>query len=70
MEYDKIITNLLISNKNKIRNGILRKIKSKYPNILSYLIKRYDDSESISETIRRIQYNIEKDQFVKYVVKR
>ena len=60
MEYDKIITNLLISNKNKIRNGILRKIKSKYPNILSYLIKRYDDSESISETIRRIQYNIEK----------
>ena len=34
MEYDKIITNLLISNKNKIRNGILRKIKSKYPNIL------------------------------------
>lgn len=43
MEYDKIITNLLISNKNKIRNGILRKIKLKYPNILSYLIKRYDD---------------------------
>lgn len=53
MEYDKIITNLLISNKNKIRNGILRKIKSKYPNILSYLIKKYDDSESISETIRK-----------------
>ena len=29
MEYDKIITNLLISNKNKIRNGILRKNKIK-----------------------------------------
>lgn len=59
MNYDKIIIRHLISDKNKIRNGIMRKIKSHYPNIYSYLCSRYNDSESISETIRRIQYNIQ-----------
>ena len=59
MNYDRILTSCLISDKNKIRNGIVRKIKSYYPNLHSYLMNRYNDSESLSETIRRIQYNIE-----------
>lgn len=59
MNYDEILTSCLISDKNKIRNGIVRKIKSYYPNLYSYLLNRYNDSESLPETIRRIQYNIE-----------
>ena len=64
--HDKLIINILIKD-NRILLNSLRKInKGKYPNILSYLNTRYNDSDSISETLRRIQYKIEQRPICKY----
>ena len=52
---DKILTNSI----RKINNG-------KYPNILEYLNSRYDDSDCITETIRRIEYKLEERPVCKW----
>lgn len=58
-QHDSSIVKCLIKD-NKILVNSVRKInKGKYPNILKYLNSRYGDSDSISETIRRIEYSIE-----------
>lgn len=57
--HDNLLIEILINKKNNLINkNKQRKIKEKYPNILSYLLNRFIDSSSLNETIRRIQYNI------------
>lgn len=59
MNYDKILTNILFDIKSSgIIGGKIAKINRKYPNILSYITKRYCDSFSTKETLYRMKYNI------------
>ena len=58
MNYDKILLKILIKN-DKINFHKTKLIKLKYPNILSFLNLRFNDSQSLNETINRIKYNIE-----------
>ena len=61
MNYDKILLKILITDKDKININKFRKITfyQLYPNIKKYLLNRYNDSESLQETINRLKYNIE-----------
>lgn len=56
---DKIISRNIVSSKENIRQSIIRKLKFKYSNIWNYIVDRYDDSESIPETIYRMYFGIE-----------
>lgn len=56
---DNILVNNIISDKENIRQSIIRKLKSKYLNIWNYIMNRYNDSESIPETIYRMYLGIE-----------
>ena len=55
MNYDKILVKIILSKTNKILPSKVNLIKTKYKNILNFLYKRFNDSNSIEETIRRIQ---------------
>lgn len=56
---DNILVQNIISKNQNIRQSIVRKIKSKYSNIWNYVVNRYEDSDSIPETIWRMFLHIE-----------
>ena len=57
--HDSLIIKILIKNDKILTNSIRKINKGKYPNILEYLNLRYNDSDCMTETIRRIQYKLE-----------
>lgn len=58
MNYDKFIWKLFLSNKRRISHKKISKLNN-YPNIKQYIENRFKDSNSIEESIRRIQLNVE-----------
>ena len=64
--HDSLIIKILIKD-DKILTNYIRKINNgKYPNILEYLNSRYDDSDCMTETIRRIEYKLEERPVCKW----
>ena len=58
---------MCIRDSDKILTNSIRKInKGKYTNILEYLNSRYDDSDCMTETIRRIEYKLEERPVCKW----
>lgn len=55
--HDDILLKALLNKRGRIDSNKTRKLK-KYPNILSYLNQRYQDSFSIPETINRMHYHV------------
>ena len=64
--HDNLIVKILIKNDKILTNSIRKINKGKYPNILEYLNSRYNDSDCMTETIRRIQYKLEKRPVCKF----
>ena len=64
--HDNLIIKILIKNDKILTNSIRKINKGKYPNILEYLNSRYNDSDCIIETIRRIQYKLEERPVCKW----
>ena len=64
--HDILIIKILIKNDKILTNSIRKINKGKYPNILEYLNSRYDDSDCMTETIRRIQYKLEERPVCKW----
>ena len=64
--HDSLIIRILIKNDKILTNSIRKINKGKYPNILEYLNSRYDDSDCMTETIRRIQYKLEERPVCKF----
>lgn len=64
--HDKLINKIFWKDDN-LMNAHKRKTKlSFHPNISNYLENRYNDSESVKETLYRIHYNIEERPKCKY----
>ena len=51
MNHDSILLKIFFNKENKIIGGKVARIKRIFPNILSYLNKRYPDSFSLKEII-------------------
>ena len=64
--HDNLIIKILIKNDKILTNSIRKINKGKYPNILEYLNSRYNDSDCMTETIRRIQYKLEERPVCKW----
>lgn len=64
--HDNLIVKILIKNDKILTNSIKKINKGKYPNILEYLNSRYNDSDCMTETIRRIQYKLEERPVCKF----
>ena len=64
--HDSLIIRILIKNDKILTNSIRKINKGKYPNILEYLNSRYDDSDCMTETIRRIEYKLEERPVCKF----
>ena len=64
--HDNLIVKILIKNDKILTNSIRKINKGKYPNILEYLNSRYDDSDCMTETIRRIEYKLEERPVCKF----
>ena len=64
--HDSLIIKILIKNDKILTNSIRKINKGKYPNILEYLNSRYNDSDCMTETIRRIQYKLEERPVCKF----
>ena len=64
--HDNLIIKILIKNDKILTNSIRKINKGKYPNILEYLNSRYDDSDCMTETIRRIEYKLEERPVCKW----
>ena len=64
--HDNLIIKILIKNDKILTNSIRKINKGKYPNILEYLNSRYNDSDCITETIRRIEYKLEERPVCKW----
>lgn len=64
--HDNLIVKILIKNDKILTNSIRKINKGKYPNILEYLNSRYDDSDCMTETIRRIEYKLEERPVCKW----
>ena len=64
--HDNLIVKILIKNDKILTNSIKKINKGKYPNILEYLNSRYDDSDCMTETIRRIEYKLEERPVCKW----
>lgn len=64
--HDNLIVKILIKNDKILTNSIRKINKGKYPNILEYLNSRYNDSDCMTETIRRIQYKLEERPVCKF----
>ena len=64
--HDSLIIKILIKDDKILTNSIRKINKGKYPNILEYLNSRYDDSDCITETIRRIEYKLEERPVCKW----
>lgn len=59
MNHDNILLKIFFNKENKIIGGKVARIKRIFPNILSYLNKRYPDSFSLKETLIRMKYHID-----------
>lgn len=64
--HDSLIIRILIKNDKILTNSIRKINNGKYPNILEYLNSRYNDSDCITETIRRIEYKLEERPVCKW----
>ena len=64
--HDSLIIRILIKDDKILTNSIRKINKGKYPNILEYLNSRYDDSDCMTETIRRIKYKLEERPVCKW----
>ena len=64
--HDSLIIRILIKNDKILTNSIRKINNGKYPNILEYLNSRYDDSDCMTETIRRIEYKLEERPVCKW----
>ena len=64
--HDNLIVKILIKNDKILTNSIRKINKGKYPNILEYLNSRYNDSDCMTETIRRIKYKLEERPVCKW----
>ena len=64
--HDSLIIRILIKDDKILTNSIRKINKGKYPNILEYLNSRYDDSDCMTETIRRIEYKLEERPVCKW----
>lgn len=64
--HDSLIIRILIKNDKILTNSIRKINNGKYPNILEYLNSRYDDSDCMTETIRRIKYKLEERPVCKW----
>ena len=64
--HDSLIIKILIKNDKILTNSIRKINKGKYTNILEYLNSRYDDSDCMTETIRRIEYKLEERPVCKW----
>lgn len=64
--HDNLIVKILIKNDKILTNSIRKINNGKYPNILEYLNSRYNDSDCMTETIRRIQYKLEERPVCKF----
>lgn len=64
--HDSLIIKILIKNDKILTNSIRKINNGKYPNILEYLNSRYDDSDCMTETIRRIKYKLEERPVCKW----
>ena len=64
--HDSLIIKILIKNDKILINSIRKINNGKYPNILEYLNSRYDDSDCMTETIRRIEYKLEERPVCKW----
>ena len=64
--HDSLIIKILIKDDKILTNSIRKINKGKYPNILEYLNSRYDDSDCMTETIRRIEYKLEERPVCKW----
>lgn len=64
--HDSLIIKILIKNDKILTNSIRKINKGKYPNILEYLNSRYNDSDCMTETIRRIKYKLEERPVCKW----
>lgn len=64
--HDNLIIKILIKDDKILTNSIKKINKGKYPNILEYLNSRYNDSDCMTETIRRIQYKLEERPVCKW----
>ena len=63
---DSLIIKILIKDDKILTNSIRKINKGKYPNILEYLNSRYNDSDCMTETIRRIEYKLEERPVCKW----
>ena len=64
--HDSLIIKILIKDDKILTNSVRKINKGKYPNILEYLNSRYDDSDCMTETIRRIEYKLEERPVCKW----
>ena len=64
--HDSLIIKILIKDDKILTNSIRKINNGKYPNILEYLNSRYDDSDCMTETIRRIEYKLEERPVCKW----
>lgn len=56
MDYQQIIYNIMCTSGRGISKVKLDKIESRCPNIKSFILSIFDDSESVKETLHRLQY--------------
>ena len=59
MNHDSILLKISFNKENNIIGGKVARLRRKFPNILSYLNKRYPDSFSLKETLIRMKYHID-----------
>ena len=64
--HDSLIIKILIKDDKILTNSVRKINKGKYPNILEYLNSRYNDSDCMTETIRRIEYKLEERPVCKW----
>ena len=64
--HDSLIIRILIKDDKILTNSVRKINNGKYPNILEYLNSRYDDSDCMTETIRRIEYKLEERPVCKW----
>lgn len=58
MNYDKILSNIIYKDNKKTKYWYKILRHNKYDNVYDYILNRYDDSESIDESLYRIMHNI------------
>ena len=64
--HDSLIIRILIKDDKILTNSVRKINNGKYPNILEYLNSRYNDSDCMTETIRRIEYKLEERPVCKW----